>query len=83
MQSENGKTQMIFPDPDFQVFQGVLDQERKKSRYSYGFPNGNGDCNCATRLERLGLPLLSGRMEELTSLPGIVSSPSRKFGECV
>ena len=52
------------------------------SRFTYGFPDGNGDCNCVTWLERLGLPLLTGRMNELFGLPGIVSYPTRRFGEC-
>ena len=60
-----------------------FDGERKNSQYSYGFPNGDGDCNCTTWLERLGLPLLTGRMDEFIRLPGIVSHPSRRFGECV
>jgi hypothetical protein len=53
--------EVILPDPRFQDFEGRLDGERKSSQYSYGFPNGNGDCNCITWLGRLGLPLLTGR----------------------
>jgi hypothetical protein len=75
--------EVILPDPRFQGFVGSLDGERKNSQYSYGFPNGDGDCNCITWLERLGLPLLTGRMDEFINLPGIVSHPSRRFGECV
>ncbi len=74
---------VILPEPKFQVVQGRLDRERNQSQYTYGFPNGSGDCNCTTWLERMGLPLLTGRMDEFTSLPGIVSYPSRKFGDCV
>jgi hypothetical protein len=75
--------EVILPEPSFQRFEGRLDGERKGSQYSYGFPNGDGDCNCTTWLERLGLPLLSGRMDEFIGLPGIVSCPSRRFGKCV
>jgi hypothetical protein len=75
--------EVILPDPRFQVFTRSLDGERKSSQYSYGFPNGDGDCNCTTWLERLGLPLLTGRMDEFIGLPGIASYPSRRFGECV
>jgi hypothetical protein len=74
---------VILTDPRFQEFQGRLDGERKSSQYSYGFPNGNGDCNCITWLERLGLPLLTGRIDEFIGLPGIVFYPRRRFGECV
>jgi hypothetical protein len=74
---------IIFPDPQFQLFERSLDGERRKSQYSYGFPNGDGDCNCITWLERLGLPLLTGRMNELAGLPGISSDPRRRFGLCV
>jgi hypothetical protein len=73
----------ILPDPGFRVFQRKLAAERKGSKYSYGFPNGDGDCNCTTWLERLALPLLTGRMDEFTSLPGFVYYPSRRFGECL
>jgi hypothetical protein len=74
---------VIRPDPRFQDFVIRLDGERKNTQYSYGFPNGDGDCNCTTWLERLGLPLLTGRMDEFIRLPGIVTYPSRRFGECV
>jgi hypothetical protein len=75
--------EIILPDPWFQGFRGKLDAERKKSQYTYGFPNGDGDCNCTTWLERLGLPLLTGRMNEFVNLSGISSNPSRRFGWCV
>lgn len=77
--------EVILPDPQFNRFQGILASEgkRKRSRYRYGFPNGDGDCNCTTWLERLGLPLLTGRMSEFVSLSGISLYPTRRFGECV
>jgi hypothetical protein len=75
--------QVILPEPRFQAFERTLDGERRNSQYSYGLPNGHGDCNCTTWLERLGLPLLTGRMDEFIGLPGIASSPSRRFGECM
>lgn len=74
---------VILPEPRFQDFDGRLDGERKKSQYSYGFPNGDGDCNCVTWLERLGLPLLTGRMDEFVGLAATISYPSRRFGKCV
>ena len=45
--------------------------------------DGDGDCNCTSWLERLGLPSLTGRMEEFIGLPGIITYPNRRFGECV
>jgi hypothetical protein len=60
-----------------------LSAERRKSRYNYGFPNGDGDCNCITWLERLALPLLSGSVDEFTGMPGFNLYPNRRFGECV
>jgi hypothetical protein len=74
---------VVLPDPVFQVFWKKVDDERKKSQYAYGFPNGNGDCNCTTWLERLSLPLLTGHMAELTALSGFRHSRTRRFGECV
>lgn len=74
---------VILPNPRFQDFRSRLDGERQASQYTYGYPNGDGDCNCTTWLERLGLPLLSGRMDELSGLRGISIYPSRRFGECV
>lgn len=73
---------VILPEPGFQVFQALLTDERKQSRYRYGFPDGDGDCNCTTWLERLTLPLLSGSMEEFTALSGFVYFPKRRFGRC-
>lgn len=67
----------------FEDFTDQLDSEQRSSKYKYGFPNGDGDCNCTTWLERLGLPLLTGRMNEAVALPGIAAYPSRRFGECV
>ena len=74
---------IILPDPRFHEFEQRLSGERKKSQYKYGFPNGDGDCNCTTWLERLALPLLSGRMDEFTSMPGFSLCPNRRFGECI
>lgn len=71
-----------FPDASFTVFERVLNDEIKGTRYTYGFPDGNGDCNCTTWLERIGLPLLTGRMKEFTGLSEITQYPSRRFGEC-
>lgn len=75
--------QIVVPDPVFQAFKQSLDKERSASQYTYGFPNGDGDCNCTTWLERMGLPLLSGRIDEFVALSGINMYPSRRFGECV
>ena len=47
------------------------------------FKDGDGDCNCITWIERLGLPLLTGRMDEFIGLPGRASHPSRRFGRCL
>lgn len=75
--------QVVLPEPEFEQFDRQLDAERQSSKYSYGFPDGDGDCNCATWLERLGLPLLTGTMDELVVLRGINLYPSRRFGKCV
>lgn len=70
---------VILPQPQFQAFVSRLDGERQKSQYSYGFPNGDGDCNCITWIERLGLPLLTGRVSEFARLAFL---PRRRFGQC-
>jgi hypothetical protein len=75
--------EVILPDPRFQHFVNTLDAERRSSQYSYGFPDGNGDCNCLTWMERMGLPLLTGRITEFVRLLGIAALPRRRFGLCV
>jgi hypothetical protein len=75
--------EVVLPEPRFLDFVNTLDAERLGSQYSYGFPNGNGDCNCLTWMERMGLPLLSGLMIEFVGLSGIAVLPSRRFGFCV
>ena len=74
---------VILPDPAFQTFKRTLNAERRRSQYTYGFPNGDGDCNCTTWLERLALPLLSGSMAEFLHLRGLTDYPTRRFGQCV
>jgi hypothetical protein len=74
--------EVLFPDASFAVFKQSLEDQIRGTRYKYGFPDGNGDCNCTTWLERIGLPLLTGRMREFTSLSEITQYPSRRFGEC-
>jgi hypothetical protein len=74
---------VLLPEPAFLAFVGLLGQERQASRYSYGYPDGDGECNCITWIERLGLPLMTGRMDEFAALPGRASHPSRRFGRCV
>lgn len=74
---------VILPDPDFQGFERKLTAERTNSRYTYGFPNGDGDCNCITWIERLALPLLSGHMDEFAGMLVLSNYPRRRFGQCV
>jgi hypothetical protein len=74
--------EVLFPDASFAVIEQALKDEINRTRYTYGFPAGNGDCNCTTWLERIGLPLLTGRMKEFTSLSEITQYPSRRFGKC-
>lgn len=73
---------IILPEPAFRAFEETLAAERRSSRYKYGFPNGDGDCNCITWLERLALPLLSGSMGEFMRLAGWGLYSTRRFGSC-
>jgi hypothetical protein len=75
--------EVLLPEPRFKDFENTLDAERRSSQYSYGFPDGDGDCNCTTWLERLGLPLLTGYMDEFVGLAGNPNYLSRRFGQCV
>jgi hypothetical protein len=74
---------VVLPDPAFQEFEKRLNRERKQSQYRYGFPDGDGDSNCATWLERLALPLISGSMIEFANLTVSGRYPRRRFGHCV
>jgi len=74
---------VILPAPAFQDFERNLNAERNKSRYTYGFPNGDGECNCATWLERLALPLTSGSMIEFATMTASSHYPRRRFGQCI
>lgn len=74
---------VLLPDSAFQAFEQRLIAERNRSQYNYGFPNGDGNCNCATWLERLALPLLSGSMDEFASTTASSRYPRRRFGQCV
>lgn len=75
--------EVVLPEPGFLDFQARVDAERKSSQYSYGHPDGDGDCNCVTWMERQGLPLLTGWMDEFDGLSYVRSRPSRRFGACV
>jgi hypothetical protein len=74
--------EVALPPPSFRVFRRKLTAELRHSKYSYGFPDGDGDCNCTTWLERLGLALLTGRMDELSAIPGVAAQVRRRFGVC-
>lgn len=69
--------------PSFQTFRRKLTAESRHSKYSYGFPDGDGDCNCTTWIERLGLPLLTGRLDEFTAVTGVATQVRRQFGVCM
>ncbi len=75
--------EMRLPDVHFQTFESTLDAAKQASQSKYSFPDGMGDCNCVTWLERLGLPLLSGSMDAFIDLLKYTLYPSRRFGECV
>lgn len=74
---------VVLPDPTFKEFEIELNAERTKSRFTYGFPNSDGDCNCVTWLERLGLPLVSGSMLEFVNMTASSRYPRRRFGACI
>jgi hypothetical protein len=67
----------------FAAFESKLNVERAGSPLTYGFPNGDGDCNCTTWVERLGLPLLTGFMAEFTTVTGVAAQARRRFGVCI
>lgn len=69
------------PEPHFLAFEKQLDAEYAGSQYGYGFPRGDGDCNCITWLERLGLPLLTGDVDEFGRLI-VTARRVRRFGPC-
>jgi hypothetical protein len=71
---------VVLPEPTFQRFVTDLGHEKQQSQYSYGFADSDGDCNCITWIERLGLPLVTGRVDEFIALPGRASHPGRRFG---
>jgi hypothetical protein len=73
---------LILPEATFRKFQRTLDEEQKASQYYYSFPNKDGDCNCITWLERIGLPLLTGMMHELVTTWGVTNQRRRRFGLC-
>lgn len=64
-----------------------LASQHAKSQYSYGFPNGDGDCNCTTWVERIDIPLLTGRMDEMINVMSMsintLGLQQRRFGKCV
>jgi hypothetical protein len=74
---------VALPPPEFQSFRRRLNRERQHSGFSYGFPDGDGDCNCVTWIERLGLPLLTGRMDEFSAVTGVAAQARRRFGVCI
>jgi hypothetical protein len=74
---------VLLPDPTFQAFEQQLIAERNRSQFQYGLPNGDGDCNCATWLERLALPLISGSMDEFASMTAGSRYQRRRFGQCI
>ena len=43
---------VILPDPQQRAFAMTLDGERQVSQYSYGFPDGDGDCNSSSTAPR-------------------------------
>lgn len=73
---------VLLPQYGYESLRRKLSAERKRSMYRYGFPNGDGDCNCTTWVERLGLPLLTGRMDEFLAVAGVAAQTGRRFGAC-
>jgi hypothetical protein len=69
--------------PSFRTVRRRLTAQSNSSKYSYGFPDGDGDCNCTTWIERLGLPLLTGRMDEFAAVTGAAGQVRRRFGVCI
>jgi hypothetical protein len=75
------KITLLVPGFEFRRIQNELALEQNRSKYKYGFPDGDGDCNCVTWIEKMGIPLATGKMDEfeLTSGKGL---RRRRFGRC-
>lgn len=73
---------LFFPPPFFAEFEQRIQSEQSRSRYTYSFPNGEGDCNCLTWIERIGIPLFSGQMLEFMDSLKSVGYRDRRFGDC-
>lgn len=74
--------EIVLPQSRFEMLDAVLADEIQRSRFTYGFPNGEGDCNCVTWMERIGVPLLTGLMTEFAGLLTTTFLPTRQFGAC-
>ena len=76
--------EILVPQAFYDHVEISLAAELKSSNYTYGYPDG--DCNCATWIERLGVPLFSGQMDELMMTLDFSmtqhSLQKRRFGLC-
>jgi hypothetical protein len=54
--------------PSFRTVRRRLTAKSSPSKYSYGFPGGDGDCNCTTWIERLVLQRWFTKYDEPAAL---------------
>lgn len=75
--------EFALPESEFRAIIAAFDRESEASDVTYGFPEGKGDCNCATWLARLGIPLPepTGVMQEFMAAVRIMGD-RKQIGEC-
>jgi hypothetical protein len=73
----------VMPKSQYDEIKAEFDKERAKSEFDYSFPNGGGDCNCATWPARIGIPLPEGTGQMKEYIKAMQQAESPQFlGPC-
>ena len=73
----------VYPEPVYNDLKQRFDAERAGTHYTYSFPDGAGDCNCAQFPAMVGIPVpeATGRMARFVERMQAAATPQR-FGDC-
>jgi hypothetical protein len=77
------KIEFIYPESQYNRIHQRFQDEQSHTDLTYRFPNGTGDCNCATWPARIGIPIPEGTGQMKLYIAAMQKDESpQRMGDC-
>lgn len=76
---ETIRIEYVCSEEAYNKIKAAFDKEKSSTELHYSFPNGNGDCNCATWPANIGVPIPSADGNMRMYMKAMQDAPKRKY----